>query len=64
MSKYDLLTELLGQVPSVVGTYFGMIASGNQSSLITGLLGLLGLGYIVFRIVKRFWLRLFLDRLF
>lgn len=64
MSKYDLLTELLGQVPSVVGTYFGMIASGNQSSLIAGLLGLLGLGYIVFRIVKRFWLRLFLDRMF
>lgn len=64
MSKYDLLSELLGQVPSVVGTYFGMIASGDQSSLITGLLGLLGIGYVVFRVVKRFWLRLFLDRIF
>ena len=64
MSKYDFIAQLLGQFPSVVSVYFGMITSGDQSLLISGMLGLLGLGYIVFKIVKRLWLRLLLDRIF
>lgn len=64
MSKYEFITQILGQFPSVVSTYFGMITSGNQSSLIAGILGLLGISYIILRILKRFWFRLILDRLF
>lgn len=61
MSKYDLIVELLGQVPIVVSTYFHMLVSGDQSSITGAVLGFLGLGYMVFKIVKRFWFKLFLN---
>ena len=63
MSKYDLITQLMGQIPSVVSTYFGMIGSGDQNAVIGGLLGLVGLGYIVFKLIRRFWVRLLLGNI-
>jgi len=61
MSRYDLISQILGEVPSILNTYFGMIVSGEQSAIISGLLGLLGLSYIVFKLVKRFWIRLIIS---
>lgn len=61
MSKYDFALQLLGQVPNVISTYFGMIASGDQGAIIGGILGLVGLLYIVFRLLKAFWLRIILN---
>ena len=63
MSRYDFALQLLEQVPSVMTAYFGMIGSGDQNVVIGGLLGLLGLGYIVFKLVRRFWIRLVLDNI-
>lgn len=61
MSKYDFVSQLLSEVPSVIVTYFGMIVSGNQSAIIGGILGLLGLTYVVFKLLRSFWLKIILN---
>lgn len=64
MSKYDALMMILGSVPSIVGEYFDMVLSGHQSAVIGGLLGLLGITVIVYRITRRFWRRIVLGTVF
>lgn len=64
MSKYDAIIMILGSIPSIVGDYFAMVLSGDQSAIIGGLFGLLGISVITYRILKRFWRRIVLGAVF
>jgi hypothetical protein len=64
MSKYDAIMMIFNAIPSVVHSYFAMIASGNGNAIIGGLLGLLGIAYLAYNLTRRFWRTLVFHAVF
>ncbi len=64
MSKYDVIIMIFNAIPSVLHSYFNMLASGNTNAIIGGLLGLLGITYFTYNLVRRFWRTIFLHAVF
>lgn len=55
MSKYDAIMMIFNAIPSVAHSYFAMIVSGNSNAIIGGLIGLLGIMYFTYNLIRRFW---------
>lgn len=52
MTKYDSIMLILNSIPSVMAEYFTMLSSGDQGAITGGLLGLLSITIICYRIIR------------
>ena len=56
MDKWDIAMIFLNAIPGVANKYVGMILSGDQNLMIVGILGAIGLAYMLVK-MARVWIK-------